>query len=90
MNFFADKPGASINNLHVTIHSKKIILRIDGENKLYDHDDWEKAIDFIRLSFKDSKVDYIEQYIIDNLDHIGAKYKAKEVKPKENDQLSLF
>ena len=90
MNFFADKPGASINNVGVHVHSTHIILIIDDKNTIYLHADWEKAIDFLKDSFRDSEVDYIEKYIIDNLDHIGAKYKSREIKPKNNDQLSLF
>jgi len=90
MNFFADKPGASINNVGVHMHSTHIILIINDKNTTYLHADWEKAIDFLKDSFGESKIEFIEKYIIDNLEHIGARYKAREVKPKDNDQLSLF
>ena len=90
MNFFTDKTGSGINSIGVYIHATHIVLIVDGVNKVYIHSKWEEAIDFLRNSFKENKIEFIEKYIIDNLDHIGAKYKIKKIKPKENDQLSLF
>ena len=90
MNFFTDKPGAGIKPIGVYIQATHIVLIVDGANQIYPHADWEEAIYFLRNSFKESKIEFIEKYIIDNLNHIGAKYKAREIKPKENDQLSLF
>jgi len=90
MNFFTDKPGAGINSIGVHITVEYVVLIVDGVNQLYPVGKWEEAIDFLKHSLKDSKVEYIEKYIVDNLDHLGAKYKTRPKQIKENDQLSLF
>lgn len=90
MNFFTDSAG-DITYVSITIHKSKLIVNMNGVNKLYEHSEYAEALLDLKNYFKDSKIDYIREYIIDNLKHMGIKVIIVEDKKEDNNQqLSLF
>lgn len=92
MNFIVDKKKNKVGYVHIHVHSKKIIVRIDGNNNLYEHEQYNKVLVDLERYFKPEKLKYIEGYLRDNLELIGIIMNKREEKKKtnDNDQLSLF
>lgn len=90
MNFYTNN-NDKIEYVHVHVHSSKIIVSINSENKLYDHEDYLTVLSDLKEYFKERNIESIKEYIIENLKHIGIIVIIPvESKKDDNQQLSLF
>lgn len=90
MNFYVDKES-DISYVYVHVGDKHIIVKVDGKNRVYLHEEYNDALNDLEDLFKKEKIESIREHIIFNLKHKGIDIIIRPKEPDtEGQQFNLF